>query len=45
QNCRQPVDTSRLFRDMRLSSIGGGADEVMLQILTKYMGIFPKSSH
>ena len=25
---------SRLFRDMRLSSIGGGADEVMLQILT-----------
>ncbi|RYF82531.1 MAG: acyl-CoA dehydrogenase [Comamonadaceae bacterium] len=36
---------SRLFRDMRLSSIGGGADEVMLQILTKYMGIFPKGSH
>lgn len=35
---------SRLFRDMRLSSIGGGADEVMLQILTKYMGIFPKST-
>ncbi len=32
---------SRLFRDMRLSSIGGGADEVMLQILTKYMGTFP----
>lgn len=34
---------SRLFRDMRLSSIGGGADEVMLQILTKYMGTYPKS--
>ena len=33
---------SRLYRDMRLSSIGGGADEVMLQILTKYMGTFPK---
>ncbi|WP_225783282.1 acyl-CoA dehydrogenase family protein [Xenophilus sp. Marseille-Q4582] len=33
---------SRLFRDMRLSSIGGGADEVMLQILTKYMGTYPK---
>lgn len=34
---------SRLYRDMRLPSIGGGADEVMLQILCKNMGIFPKS--
>ena len=33
---------SRGFRDGRLASIGGGADEVMLQILSKYMGIFPK---
>ena len=33
---------SRFYRDMRLSSIGGGADEVMLQILSKNMGIFPK---
>ena len=33
---------SRLYRDMRLPSIGGGADEVMLQILSKFMGIFPK---
>jgi citronellyl-CoA dehydrogenase len=33
---------SRIFRDMRLPSIGGGADEVMLQILSKYMGTFPK---
>jgi citronellyl-CoA dehydrogenase len=32
---------SRLYRDTRLTSIGGGADEVMLQILCKYMGIFP----
>lgn len=35
---------SRLYRDMRLPSIGGGADEVMLQILCKNMGIFPKAS-
>jgi citronellyl-CoA dehydrogenase len=30
---------SRLYRDGRLSSIGGGADEVMLGILAKTMGI------
>ncbi|RIK84663.1 MAG: acyl-CoA dehydrogenase [Hyphomicrobiales bacterium] len=35
---------SRIFRDGRLTSIGGGADEVMMQILSKYMGIYPKSS-
>ena len=29
---------SRLFRDVRLASIGGGADEVMLGIITKYQG-------
>ena len=33
--------TARLFRDGRLLSIGGGADEVMLQILSKYMGTLP----
>ena len=27
--------TSRYFRDCRLLSIGGGADEVMLQILAR----------
>lgn len=32
---------TRLYRDLRLTSIGGGADEVMLQILCKYMGILP----
>lgn len=32
---------SRMFRDMRLVSIGAGADEVMLQILSKFMGTFP----
>ncbi len=30
---------SRLFRDGRLASIGGGADEVMMGILAKLMGI------
>ena len=32
---------SRAYRDGRLSSIGGGADEVMLGIICKYMGILP----
>ena len=32
---------SRSFRDGRLGSIGGGADEVMLGIIAKYMGILP----
>jgi citronellyl-CoA dehydrogenase len=31
----------RAFRDGRLGSIGGGADEVMLGIICKYMGILP----
>jgi citronellyl-CoA dehydrogenase len=33
---------SRAFRDLRLISIGGGADEVMLQIICKKMGILPR---
>ena len=33
---------SRAYRDLRLISIGGGADEVMLQIICKNMGILPK---
>lgn len=32
---------SRSYRDGRLGSIGGGADEVMLGIITKFMGINP----
>lgn len=32
---------SRAFRDSRLLSIGGGADEVMLAIICKYMGTLP----
>ena len=33
---------NRMWRDARLSSIGGGADEVMMQVLCKFMGTFPK---
>ena len=36
------IDVSRMFRDFRLMSIGGGADEVMLSIICKYMGTLPK---
>jgi len=32
---------SRAYRDMRLTSIGGGADEVMLTIISKIMGTLP----
>jgi citronellyl-CoA dehydrogenase len=32
---------SRLYRDGRLGSIGGGADEVMLGIICKFMGTLP----
>ncbi|HJQ60631.1 MAG TPA: acyl-CoA dehydrogenase family protein [Vineibacter sp.] len=33
---------ARSFRDGRLGSIGGGADEIMLQIIAKTMGTLPK---
>ncbi|WP_119420182.1 acyl-CoA dehydrogenase family protein [Desertibaculum subflavum] len=33
---------SRAYRDVRLGSIGGGADEIMLTIIAKYMGTLPK---
>jgi len=33
---------SRLYRDGRLASIGGGADEVMLGIICKHMHTLPK---
>ena len=32
---------SRMYRDGRLASIGGGADEVMLGIIAKYMHTLP----
>src|SRR5579859_7961494 len=34
---------SRAYRDARLTSIGGGADEVMLMVLCKMMGTLPGS--
>ncbi|TXL78858.1 acyl-CoA dehydrogenase [Vineibacter terrae] len=34
--------TARAFRDTRLASIGGGADEIMLQIICKHMGTLPR---
>ena len=33
---------NRYWRDSRLASIGGGADEVMLGIIAKTMGILPR---
>jgi citronellyl-CoA dehydrogenase len=33
---------SRGYRDSRLKSIGGGADEIMLAILCKHMGTLPR---
>ena len=35
------TEVSRFFRDGRLTSIGGGADEIMLSIICKLMGILP----
>ena len=32
---------ARYFRDSRLLSIGGGADEIMLGIIAKYAGMYP----
>ena len=33
---------TRKWRDLRLLSIGGGADEVMLGIICKLMGTLPR---
>ena len=35
---------SRMFRDSRLGSIGGGADEVMMGIIAKTMGVTKRKS-
>ena len=37
----EETQVSRAYRDGRLGSIGGGADEVMLSIICKYMGTLP----
>ena len=36
------TDVARAYRDTRLISIGGGADEVMLGIICKLMGTLPR---
>lgn len=36
---------ARSYRDTRLASIGGGADEVMLGIICKYMNTMPSRRH
>jgi citronellyl-CoA dehydrogenase len=35
------TNISRAYRDARLGSIGGGADEIMLSSICKHMGILP----
>jgi citronellyl-CoA dehydrogenase len=37
------VSVSRMWRDTRLISIGGGTDEVMLSIICKLSGTLPKN--
>ena len=37
----EETSVARRFRDSRLGSIGGGADEVMLSIIAKHMGTLP----
>ena len=37
----EEVRVSRAYRDMRLLSIGGGADEVMLGIICKLADLLP----
>jgi len=41
----EETPVTRAFRDGRLASIGGGADEVMLSIICKYMGTLPGRSN
>lgn len=36
------VEMSRVYRDSRLLSIAGGADEVMLGIICKLSGTLPR---
>jgi citronellyl-CoA dehydrogenase len=33
---------SRFYRDCRITSIGGGTDEIMLQIISKHLGMRQK---
>jgi len=40
----EETSVARRFRDSRLGSIGGGADEVMLSIIARHMGTLPGRS-
>lgn len=37
----EETSVNRAYRDLRLTAIGGGADEVMLGIICKLMGVLP----
>ena len=39
------VEVSRYYRDMRLTSIGGGADEVMLMMIARLLGFAKRESN
>ena len=39
------IPISRAYRDGRLTSIAGGADEVMLSIISKLMGTLPSNKN
>jgi citronellyl-CoA dehydrogenase len=41
----EETPVARAYRDGRLASIGGGADEVMLSIICKYLGTLPGKSN
>jgi len=41
RGCTWDNPASRAYRENRLMSIGGGADEIMLGIIAKMMGILP----
>ncbi|WP_425409420.1 acyl-CoA dehydrogenase family protein [Hyphococcus sp.] len=41
----EETNVTRAYRDGRLASIGGGADEVMLSIICKYLGTLPGKSN
>ena len=41
----EETNVTRSYRDGRLASIGGGADEVMLSIICKYLGTLPGKSN
>ena len=41
----EEVAASRMYRDLRILSIGGGADEVMLGIICKLTDMLPSKQN